>query len=81
MGIDSWVKKHRSMKCARAWQTINLSDSRWSKRVLTWSPCTNSQSFRRVGRPRRRWTDGFEEAAATIGSTDWTTLPRDFLES
>eukprot|EP00973_Karenia_brevis_P021755 2992258-Karenia_brevis.AAC.1 len=56
---------------------MNLSDSRWSKRALAWNPCEDSQKYRKVGRPKRTWTDGFEQAAATIGNTDWTTLSRD----
>eukprot|EP00973_Karenia_brevis_P074997 10421148-Karenia_brevis.AAC.1 len=53
IGIDSWVTKCRKIKFQRVGQTLQMKDSRWSKRALLWDPGSGIRPYRQVGRPKR----------------------------
>ena len=63
MNAEDWVVSHRRKKWRFAGRTARSSDSKWSLRLLTWTPV----GTRSVGRPCRRWTDGF----VALAGGDW----------
>ena len=74
--IPCWIETHKTMKWCLAIGTASLPDERWAKKPAEWKPglSIEHQTFRPVGRPRKRWEDEIidflkpEETEETKGS-------------
>ncbi|CAK0821632.1 unnamed protein product [Prorocentrum cordatum] len=68
-GITDWIAQYRARKWKLAGKLLSSDTHKWSYKVLMWSPGRAQSKRDRIGRPARRWADGF---ADTCGH-DWTS--------
>ena len=69
-GASDWVAMQRERKWKLAGKTANRTDSRWSTRLLTWTPWFRVSPRRTVGRPRMRWDDDLVKIAGEAWATE-----------
>ena len=56
--IEDWVQGQRRRKWTYAGHVMRREDRRWSTTLLTWMP---DEGYRTRGRPKKRWTQVFDE--------------------
>ena len=56
-GCVDWVSLQRKRKHVLAAKCALSDDSRWSKRLLEWTPWFRCAPYRDVGHPQKRWTE------------------------
>ena len=68
-GIDDWVAAQRRRKFKWAGHVARRTDGRWGTLILDWTP----SGTRRVGRPKKRWTDSLVEyfSSSDMGDHAW----------
>ena len=82
-GIESWVVQQRRRKWRFAGRLANLTDGRWSRKVIEWIPA----GLRNRQRPLTRWSDSFVQFAGgnwmQIASdpAHWSALEQGFVEN
>ena len=76
LGLDDWVAEQKKKKWALAGHTARRWDGRWSTALLHWTP----DGLRKVGGPKKRWTQCIEEVLESkwgVARGDWTIIAQD----
>jgi hypothetical protein len=79
VGVESWVTMQKRKKWRWAGHVARMSDDRWTVKSLLWSP---ENGERRVGRPKRRWTDAIDDFCHDfdVESGSWVLLGQSWDE-
>ena len=82
-GACNWVHAHRRRKWRLASKIANITDGRWTRKVLEWRPVFGRG--RAAGRPLTRWKDdlvklaGDDWLAHAVDTTLWSLLEDGFM--
>jgi hypothetical protein len=73
-GIANWTVEQRRRKFRWAGHVARMTDRRWTKLSLTWTP----DGSRRSGRPAKRWEDELVAFAEThLDGVSWASVAQD----
>ena len=61
LGMQHWLRAHRTRKWRLAGRLANEIDNRWSQQIISWKP--NFGIGRSPGAPKTRWIDQIEQFA------------------
>ena len=61
LGHEAWDGRQRALKRNFAIKLTAGNTEKWSTKLIKWEPWFRSASWRRVGRPCKRWSDDLTE--------------------